>query len=341
MSRCASIVLVMCSLAAVPACTDAADDSMTGGAAGPGWESAVTTTDDGSIVIQKVTYRSMGMRIFGQVCRPVGAGPYPLIVANHGGVAGLAAWNGGACADAARGGYIQIESSFRGQDGSDGYVELCGGEVDDTLRMLDIALAMPQVDKSRVVMWGTSLGGCITARAVQLGAPVKAAASVFGIMNMRAEYEFWRAQIAAGAGPVAQYQMLVEVADAGIGGPPDDYPEEYQRRSPIEHTSELPAGVPFLMAHGVADQIVPPRQSCELAQRLTVPGHHYDEQHQLVTTVPIGCETMWTTTTAPISGWSASRYLLVYDGAQVLASGTSNVTAMDGDVKSFLTAQLR
>lgn len=341
MSRCSSIVLVMCCFASVPACTDAGDGSMNGGAEGPGWESAVTTTDDGSIVIQKVSYRSMGMRIFGQVCRPAGAGPYPLIVSNHGGVAGLAGWNGGACADAARSGYIQIESSFRGQDGSDGYVELCAGEVDDALHMLEIALAMPQVDKTRVVMWGTSLGGCITARALQQGAPVKAAASLFGITNMRAEYEFWRAQIAAGAGPVAQYQMLVDVADAGIGGPPDDYPEEYQRRSPIEHTSELPAGVPFLMAHGVADPIVPPRQSCELAQRLTVAGHHYDEQHQLLATVPAGCETMWTTSTTPISSWSGSRYLLVYDGAHTLTTGTSSLASMDSDVKSFLTAQLR
>ena len=340
MSRRSSVLLMSLVLAA-PACTDSVDDPMMGGDDGPAWESAVTTTDDGAIVIQKVSYLSMGMKIFGQVCRPTGAGPFPLIVENHSGVAGLPAWNTGSCAAAARAGYVQIESSFRGQVGSDGFVELCAGEVDDALNMLAIAVTMPQVDPGRVFMWGTSLGGCVTTRALQRGAKVKAAASVFGINNMRAEYEFWRTQIAAGAGPTVQYQQLVEVADSGIGGPPDDYPEEYQRRSPIEHLSELPAGVPFLMTHGVADQLVPPSQSCELAYRLPLGGHHYNEQHQLLTTTPAGCESMWTSSTAPVTGWPATRYLLVYDGAQSLGAVGASATAMDADLQSFMTMQLR
>lgn len=338
MSRCSSVFLMGFALAAA-ACTDSADDPAMAGFADAAWESAVTTTDDGSIVIQKVTYRSQGMKIFGQVCRPAGTGPFPLIVENHGGLSGLPGWNGGSCAAAARAGYIQVESSFRGQDGSDGYIELCAGEVDDALTMLEIARTMPEVDQDRVVMWGTSLGGCVTTRALQRGARVKAAASVFGITNMRAEYEFWRRQITTGAGPTVQYQMLVDTANAGIGGSPDDYPEEYQLRSPIEHLADLPAGVPFLMTHGVEDQMVPPSQSCDLAHRLTVSGHHYDEQHQLLATTPTGCESMWTPNMAPVAGWPATRYLLVYDGAHTLAG--ANAAAMDADLQSFLKTQLR
>lgn len=343
MSRCSSLLFMSFALAA-PACTDSATDATDDPTTDSVWESASTTTDDGSIVIQRVTYRSMGMKILGQVCRPAGAGPFPLIVENHGGVAGLPGWNGGSCAAAARAGYVQIESSFRGQDGSDGFVELCAGEVDDALAMLDIALTMPEVDPDRVVMWGSSLGGCVTTRALQRGAKVKAAASVFGINNMRAEYEFWRTQIATGAGPLAQYQQLVDLAHAGIGGTPDDYPEEYQARSPIAHLAELPTNVPFLMAHGVADSLVPPSQSCELGHRLSVGGHHYDEQHRLLSTTPDGCETMWTSTTAPVTGWTAMRYLLVYDGADASSTGPAGATdtaAMNADVQSFLKAQMR
>jgi dienelactone hydrolase len=340
MSRCSSVFMMGFALAAA-ACTDSADDPTMSGLAASAWESAVTTTDDGAIVIQKVTYRSQGMKIVGQVCRPTGAGPFPLIVENHGGVSGLPGWNGGSCAAAARAGFIQIESSFRGQDGSDGFVELCAGEVDDALSMLEIARTMPEVDQNRVVMWGTSLGGCVTTRALQRGAKVKAAASVFGITDMRAEYEFWRTQVAIGAGPTVQYQQLIDVANAGIGGSPADYPEEYQLRSPIEHLADLPAGVPFLMAHGVEDQLVPPSQSCDLAHRLTVSGHHYDEQHQLLATTPAGCESMWTATTAPVAGWPATRYLLVYDGAHTLGVNGANATAMDTDLQSFLTTQMR
>ena len=158
---------------------------------------------------------------------------------------------------------------------------------------------------------------------------------------MRAEYNFWRTQIATGAGPTVQYQMLVGLAHAGIGGTPEDFPEEYQLRSPIEHLSDLPAGIPFLMAHGVEDQLVPPSQSCDLAHRLTIGGHHYDEQHRLLSTTPDGCESMWTASTTPIAGWPASRYLLVYDGAHTISSGSPNAAAMDADVQSFLKTQMR
>jgi len=338
MSRLSSIVLVMCFSA--PACSSDGDSNPDDGAVIPGWESATTTTDDGSILIQKVSYRSGGLRIYGQVCRPAGTGPFPLIVSNHGGATGLPSWNGGACADAARDGYVQIESSFRGQDGSGGQVELCLGEVDDVLRMIEIALEMPEVDRNRVVMWGSSLGGCITARALERGAPVKAAASVAGISNMKTAYDYWRAQLAAGAGSVAQYQILIAAANMVIGGPPEDFPDDYQRRSPINFTNQLPGSTPLLLAHGVDDQIAPPKQSCELAQRLGVQGHHFDAQHQLVATTPLGCEGLWTTSAAPIGTWSGARYLLVYDGVAGVAEGAA-ATAMDVDVESFLSAKLR
>jgi hypothetical protein len=338
MSKYSSLALMFCCFAWAPACTDEA--SPDGGMTGPGWVSATTTTDDGKIVIEKVKYRSGGLLVVGQVCRPAGDGPFPLIVSNHGGFAGLPAWNGGACEEAARAGYVQIEPAFRGQDGSEGFVEMCSGEVDDALRMLEIALQMPEVDPARVAMWGTSHGGCVTARALLSGAPVKVAASVFGITSMGAAYQFWQSQLTAGVGPIAQYQRLIDLANAGIGGSPDEYPEEYQSRSPIEYATQLPAGVPFLIAHGAADPLVPPRQSCELAKRLNVQGHHFDQDHQILTTIPKGCESTWTASGSPIGSWQGERYLLVYDG---LASTPTNepTSAMDTDVDAFLRAKLR
>lgn len=333
MSRCSSIVLMMYLCAPATACLSAGDDpSATGGTVGPGWESATTTTDDGSIIIQRVAYRSGGLLIFGQVCRPTGPGPSPLVVANHDGVSGLAAWGGGACAEAARQGRVHIESSYRGQDGSGGSIELCLGEVDDVLAMLEIALAMPEVDRERVAMWGTGLGGCVTTRALQRGAPVTAAASVLGISNLKTQYEQWRNGLGTGKGPSAQYQILMEAAHAAIGGPPEDFPDEYLRRSPALRATEIPGAIPLLLAHAVDDPIVSPRQSCELAQHLGVAGHHFDAQRQLVTTTPAGCETAWTPAATPTGGWIAPRYLLVYDDP---------ATLMSADVEGFLAAKLR
>lgn len=326
MSRCPSIVLATSLLAACTGGDEAAP--------GPAWESVTTTTDDGTVVIQKVSYRSGGLRVFGQVCRPAGSGPFPLVVANHPGFTGLPAWNGGACKETARRGAIQIESSYRGQDGSDGVVELCLGEVDDVLRMLALALELPEVDRARVTMWGASHGGCITTRALQRGAPVTAAASVAGIADLAAAYRFWRGQIDAGMGPTTQYEQLINLANAGIGGPPDEAPDGYLARSTIETAAQTPAAIPFLLAHGGDDPLVPASQSCTLAQRLGVQGHHFDEQHQLVATPPEGCETAWSSSTSPIGSWPGVRYLTVYDGLSQLGG------AMAADVESFLDAKL-
>src|SRR5262249_2193540 len=155
--------------------------------------------------------------IFGQVCRPVGPGPFALVVVNHGGASGLATeWNGGTCASVARAGYVQVESSYRGEDGSDGPIEGCAGAGDDVLGMLQIARGLPFVDGRRIAMWGPSHGGCITLRALEKGAKVTVAADVFGITNMTAEYDFWRTELTAGQGPTADYQTLVGNANTAI-----------------------------------------------------------------------------------------------------------------------------
>ena len=163
----------------------ASNDALVVDAPPPDWESVEVTTDDGVIVIEKVSYRSDGYRIFGQVCRPKAAGAFPVIVNNHGGAVGLGPeWNGGSCASAARNDLVTVQSSYRGEDGSEGPIELCLGEVTDVLEMMTIALRKPYADPARVVMWGASHGGCVTTRAVQRGAPVLAAVDVFGITDM-------------------------------------------------------------------------------------------------------------------------------------------------------------
>jgi dienelactone hydrolase len=224
------------------------------------WESVLRTTDTASVVIEKVSYRSGALRVFGQVCRPASAGPHPVMVLNHGGFEGLAGeWNGGMCRNAAEQlGYVVVESSYRGEDGSEGRIEICLGEVDDVLAMLDIALQQPYADRRRVVMWGGSHGGCITTRAFQRGAPVHAAADVFGPGDLAATFAFWQAQIAAGS-PYAQvYRDLVDVTTRAAGGTPAQVPAAYAARSPARFAADLARRPePFLIVHGVTDLLVP------------------------------------------------------------------------------------
>src|SRR5690349_20713989 len=115
------------------------DDDPDGGGGGElDWETVDVAFENDAVLTEAVTYRSDGLLIHGQVCRPKGDGPYPVIVYNHGGFQGLGIDpQAGNCVDSATGGYVWIGSSYRGEDGSEGEIEVCLGEVTDVLRMTD------------------------------------------------------------------------------------------------------------------------------------------------------------------------------------------------------------
>ncbi len=85
---------------------------------------------------------------------------------------------------------------------SDGYSELCLGEVTDVLALTDLVVnhadsiqlgsgnqqVTLNVDPKSVFMYGWSHGGCITYRAVEQGAPIKAFAVIEGFIDFRLGY---------------------------------------------------------------------------------------------------------------------------------------------------------
>ena len=286
----------------------------------PAWETVERTLADASIVIEKVSYRSQGLRVFGQVCRPVAAGPHPVMVWNHGGFEGLGGeWNGGLCADSARRGYVVVESSYRGEDGSQGAVEVCLGEVSDVLSLLEVALAQPYADRARVVMWGASHGGCITTRAFQRGAPVHAAVDVFGPSEWTTNYAFWREQVAQGSPYRDAYASLMSTLERAVGGTPERVPEGYAARSPARFAADLARRPePFMALHGVEDLLVPAAQSCLLAGAAGgFEAYHVSASPEVVlANAPVGCAgaaLTWRAGPRPSPAWPGRRYLLVYD----------------------------
>jgi len=312
-----------------------------------GWESVTRTTDSPSVIIEKVSYRSNGLRIFGQVCRPPSAGPHPVMIVNHGGFGGLGGeeWNGGVCQEtASRFGYVVAESSYRGEDGSEGAIELCLGEVDDVLRMIDVVLAQPYADRRRVVMWGGSHGGCVTTRAFQRGAPVHAVVDVFGPNDAAATYAFWQAQVDAGSPHTAAYRELLDIARRATGGTPAQVPQAYAQRSPVAFAADLARRPePFMIVHGVEDVLIPVSESCLLASRAGGFGAWHITANPLISvpTAPDGCEAFpiaWSSSPRPIATWPANRYLLIYDTAGHGFDGAGGA-AMATDIVSFLVAR--
>ena len=285
------------------------------------WETSTVTFQDANLTIEKISYRSGGLKVYGQVCYPNGKGPYPILVYNHGGFSGLGNdWNGGICKSYAGQGYVVVASSYRGEDGSEGKIEVCQGEVDDVLRLLEIGRGLPYARSDRAAMVGFSHGGCITTRAVQRGAPVQMMIDFFGPTDWVSEFAFVEQKISQTSDPgtKAAYQGLFDLVRNALGGTPKEVPGAYVARSPAQFSSDLASFAGSVMiVHGAIDALVPVAQSCDLVKQVGgFSAYHLSTTQTLLTTASTGCETSslsWSATD-PRGDWGGKRYLMVYDG---------------------------
>ena len=118
----------------------------------------------------------------------------------------------GQCLDWAKRGWVFATSAYRGSSvtisgstvvnaKSDGNPEFCLGEVTDVLALTDLVMngavtvgppgsaVTPNIgSKKTMFMFGYSHGGCVTWRAVEQGAPVKAFSVIEGFTDMRLTY---------------------------------------------------------------------------------------------------------------------------------------------------------
>ncbi len=283
------------------------------------WESVQTLYQDVFLLREKVSYRSGGLRIFGQICRPNRAGQFPIVVWNHGGFEGLQAGDENLCQNLAFLGYLVLMSSYRGEDGSEGSIEVCQGEVDDVLEMLAIGRTMPYANPNRVAVAGGSHGGCISLRAVQRGAPAQVLIDIFGPTDWTAEYQQLEQLAASGDATKKQAgQTLLALLNAALGGTPVQALQNYKVRSPIEYAANLsnwPGSM--LVVHGALDWLVLPNQSCNLARAVgQFTSFRIQANNTTSTTPPTGCEAAglsWAGGEVPRGNWGGKRYLLVYD----------------------------
>ena len=275
----------------------------------PDWLSVKTTQTRAGIVIERVTYRSGGLTIYGQVCRPASGGRHPVLISNHGGFSGIPDWDGlnGFCASAAKAGWVLAESSYRGEDGSDGRIEVCLGEVDDVLAMLEVVRSQSYADQDRIAMLGVSHGGCITSRAVERGADVHLAVEIAGPAD-------WNTLMRSLSGSQQIQTGLVTTIEKAVGGTVAQYPKRYAERSP-DPKKIAEWGKPFIMLHGVADTIVPVQQACSLVDETGgFEAYRIDTSGNVVSEPPPGCEDLsWKESSSPVDTFEADRYLLAYD----------------------------
>lgn len=199
-------------------------------------------------------YKSDNLRVRGYLSIPINhPTPIPLIVLNHGGIKGI--YDGlKAIAHllSENHGYAVLAPSYRGEDGSDGEIEIAHGEVDDVLNGTRLILESSDIDQNQVYMVGGSHGALITliAMAKDTDGIIKKGVCAYGIMDIFKWWDYMR-----------KNELLddVLVANEYYPGHPEDNYDWFKRRHGLDYADRINA--PVLIIHGDADWLVPHDQA--------------------------------------------------------------------------------
>lgn len=232
--------------------------------------SVVRTLNPGSNYSrQVVSYQSDGLRIYALLTVPNGTPPqggWPAIVFNHGYIPPAeyrTTERYVAYQDAfARAGFVTLKSDYRGHGDSEGTP---GGGYNDpgyTVDVLNAAASLKRdsrVNARRIGLWGHSMGGQLSLRAMLVDPDLKAAS-------------LW-------AGVIAGYDILAtdwNRAPQTERPVLDDLNRRYLRQlSPNAYLSEL-RGRPLQLHHGTADADVPYSFQQALAADLRAAGQPFE-----------------------------------------------------------------
>ena len=138
-----------------------------------------TLDKNDSFTTYLIDYPSDGLNISGVMQIPAGAGPFPVIVLNHGFFSRSAYQSGDgtdrAAAFLAKHGYITLASDYRSWGDSDiGNSFFYSGLAIDVINLLNAIPSLREADPNRIGMWGHSMGGQVTLRAMVVSKEIKA-----------------------------------------------------------------------------------------------------------------------------------------------------------------------
>ncbi len=210
---------------------------------------------------------SGGRIVCGDLYRPSGDGPHPLVIGTHGG-----GWNEGSRKAfrfwgprlAQEGFALLAVDRWRFPPGDTPYPTV----VEDLRRVVDFAgdsAASLQIDAGRIALMGASSGAYLAAIAALQGGGalnVKAVIAVYGVYDLAAEWLFEQAA-----------RPLDKSAEALLGCALYDNRALYFEASPISHCIRANNRVPFLVAWGTQDDVVSERlHSAPFVRALALAG---------------------------------------------------------------------
>lgn len=225
------------------------------------------------------SYQSDGLKIFALLTVPNGTKPasgWPVIIFNHGYIPPSVYRTTEryvAYVDAfARQGYIVFKPDYRGFGSSQGTPISAYYAPDDTVDVLNAVTTMQRyesADPNRIGMWGHSMGGNITLRALVIDPRIKVAVIWAGVTATYKDMLYnWHPPAADRPPPSfgggARQTYLAKY------GTPDQNPAFWDSISPMAYLADITA--PIQIHHGTADVEVPLQFSQTLANDLQAAG---------------------------------------------------------------------
>ena len=236
-----------------------------------------------------IEYPSDGLTITGVMQIPVGEGPFPVIILNHGFFSRYV-YNSGdgtdrASAFLAEHGYITLASDYRSWADSDvGESFFYSGLVIDVINLLNAVPSIAEADADRVGMWGHSMGGGVTMKVLTVDPRVKAAVIYSTVSADFADViERWgpgcfgdviQGELVEGcnSSDIISDEVPLHLQDAYRFAATDE--EILRRVSPLYHLDDV--NVPIQIHYGTEDgrflSGTPPEWSVKLTQALRDAG---------------------------------------------------------------------
>ncbi len=227
------------------------------------WNAAIESVDRHA---EHLTYSSDGLRIGGLLVRPASTEGRRLgaVVVNRDGIAGRGLDKDLILADLARyanEGFVAVASVYRGNRHSQGVDEFGGDDVNDVLSLVTLVQRLDYVDPGRVFMVGFGRGGLMTYRALEMDAPIRAAAVVSGIADVE-QIEASNPEVSRGFSDAGGWEGLDKIYGGWDGA---EKSRELERRSPRVRAGD--GDTPLMIVHGRLNERVPVVQALDVAVR--------------------------------------------------------------------------
>ncbi len=222
-----------------------------------------------------VSYLSDGLKIYALLTVPWTEKPvtgYPVVIFNHGYIPPdqyRTTERYLAYTDAfARSGYMVVKSDYRGHGSSEGDAESAYGNPGytiDVLNALAAARRYPDADPNRIGMWGHSMGGYITLRAMVADQGIKAGVIWAGVVASYDEvFQSWYRRDGATPRPGWRSSIVEQF------GTPGENPDFWNTLSANNYLADLTG--PVQIHHGTGDTTVPVAYSTLLDAQIRAAG---------------------------------------------------------------------